>query len=511
MNSRFARLAARTMAALAFLVALSASVARADDGVLEVRIIDVDASNFPTVVSVVSITEHGRPVANLEPSHVTVTEADEPATVQTVTLDANSAIDLALVVALDTSGSMEGESITRSVAAAAQLVTSLAEADSTGLVSFADSAQVVHPMSTDKSAVLSALTGLQAAGNTALYDAVVRSAEMAAGADASRRAVLLLTDGEDFGGLSAETRETALAKADSSGAIFYTIGVGADIDAAFLQELATRTGGQYLVAPQPSDIDGIYRALTGLLRGQYVISFESTAEHVGGSRPISMTVNVDNAEGTGTAVYALQPPPATPTPTPAPPTPTPIPPTPTPAVVATTTTEDSSGSGLVVPLLVGGGIGALVLAVTALLFIRRRRSAQPEWSGATNVDDKLKPAEATVGPEPSGYLSFALAGEHRVVPLDGQPMTIGSASSSDIVLPHSPGVGAQHARLWWRDGRLMLHHLDGGARTLVNGEAAEWVGLSFGDQVQVGDIVIDFTETRPAPGPGPQVLSTVAD
>src|SRR5690606_18476645 len=85
----------------------------------------------------------------------------------------------------------------------------------------------------------------------------------------------------------------------------------------------------------------------------------------------------------------------------------------------------------------------------------------------------------------------------RSVPLPGGPVTVGSSSRADVVLDGG-GVGGKHFRLWWRDGRLMLHHVDRGTQTIVNGEPADWVALDPGDEIVAGDYRLVYL----APGNG---------
>ena len=49
--------------------------------------------------------------------------------------------------------------------------------------------------------------------------------------------------------------------------------------------------------------------------------------------------------------------------------------------------------------------------------------------------------------------------EGRLFQVSEKPVTIGTGDNCDIRLPASEGIAEEHARLWWRDGRLMLHHI----------------------------------------------------
>jgi hypothetical protein len=44
--------------------------------------------------------------------------------------------------------------------------------------------------------------------------------------------------------------------------------------------------------------------------------------------------------------------------------------------------------------------------------------------------------------------------------------------------------------MWWRDGRLMLHHIAPGHVTTLAGESIMWAAVEDGDEVGVGPYVL---------------------
>ncbi len=77
-----------------------------------------------------------------------------------------------------------------------------------------------------------------------------------------------------------------------------------------------------------------------------------------------------------------------------------------------------------------------------------------------------------------------------------QPVTIGSGQNCAIGLPAAPGVAAEHARIWWRDGRLMLHHLAPGQQTTaIGGRRVGWAVLDHGDEVCIGPYTLKVSVT----------------
>jgi hypothetical protein len=44
--------------------------------------------------------------------------------------------------------------------------------------------------------------------------------------------------------------------------------------------------------------------------------------------------------------------------------------------------------------------------------------------------------------------------------------------------------------MWWRDGRLMLHHIAPGHVTTLAGQSVVWAAVEDGDEVSVGPYVL---------------------
>lgn len=153
--------------------------------------------------------------------------------------------DLALMLVIDTSGSMLGQPMEAARDAARALLDRLPEGDRVAVLSFADMPLWQVGLTDDRALARAVLAGLWADGSTALYDAVGLAAREMSLAHESRRVVLLLSDGRDFGGVSLSGRDGSLEAARSSGAVFHAVGLGSDYDEAYLTDLAHGSGGEF--------------------------------------------------------------------------------------------------------------------------------------------------------------------------------------------------------------------------------------------------------------------------
>ena len=78
-----------------------------------------------------------------------------------------------------------------------------------------------------------------------------------------------------------------------------------------------------------------------------------------------------------------------------------------------------------------------------------------------------------------------------IATISREPLTVGWGVDCQFNLPRRDGLESAHARLWWRDGKVMLHDL-GGGKTTLNGLAVQWASLSDGDAIGFGPYVYEY-------------------
>jgi VWFA-related protein len=115
--------------------------------------------------------------------------------------------------------------------------------------------------------------------DTLLYDTVWLAVDNVAAQTNERKAVLIISDGRDFGP-SAKTLTDVIDRALEKGIPVFTIGMG-EVNSDILQQLADETGGQYYFAPQSSDLEAIYIQIANALSNQYVIEYDSSSSGSG--------------------------------------------------------------------------------------------------------------------------------------------------------------------------------------------------------------------------------------
>ena len=107
-------------------------------------------------------------------------------------------VPVSLGIALDTSGSMAGDKIASARAAIDRfLLELLAPEDEVFLMRFGGSPELVQDWTNQKDAVSRRLARVNPTGGTAMYDAVAESVPIATGGQHRKKAILVISDGND--------------------------------------------------------------------------------------------------------------------------------------------------------------------------------------------------------------------------------------------------------------------------------------------------------------------------
>jgi hypothetical protein len=178
-----------------------------------------------------------------------------------------------VALAVDVSGSMDGQPMAGARAAAAEFVRQLGENDAACLYVFATQVQQLVDCTTDHASVISAIESLQTIDDTALYDALTRVTSDHI-QRSGRLAIVVLSDGADT--KSQATLDQAFTQVRESSIPVYTIGLlSPQFDGTLLQRLSDEADAIYLEAPTVENMSALYSRINEQLINQYRISFAS--------------------------------------------------------------------------------------------------------------------------------------------------------------------------------------------------------------------------------------------
>lgn len=207
-------------------------------------------------------------------------------------------IPVAMGIVIDNSGSMR-EKRDKVNKAALDLVMSSNPQDQVFVVNFNDEYYLDQDFTSNVGKLKQALEKVEARGGTALYDAVVASAEQLKLAKLQKKVLFVVTDGED--NASRNTLEQAVRwLQEENGPAVYAIGLlggeeGERRAKRALETLAFRTGGIAFLPKTLDQVDEISRTVAHDIRSQYTLGYRPTSpKSVGGYR----TIRVD-ARGKG--------------------------------------------------------------------------------------------------------------------------------------------------------------------------------------------------------------------
>ena len=161
---------------------------------------DAQSFRFRTGVELINVTatvtdENGRFVPNLQQDDFRVYQDNE---LQPITHFNSERVPVSLGVALDTSGSMEGEKMAAARDALDRFLSQLLERDDeVFLYRFDTNPVLVEGWTRDKRRVGMELGRMQPRGGTAMYDAVAEAVPLAQSGENRKKALVIISDGND--------------------------------------------------------------------------------------------------------------------------------------------------------------------------------------------------------------------------------------------------------------------------------------------------------------------------
>lgn len=207
----------------------------------------------------------------------------------------------AIVLAIDTSGSMKGGPLKEALAAAGTFLASVKPTDQVAIVNFGHTASVAQSLTADTATLATALQSLTSdkQSGTALNDAVAIGVKELGGAPAtSRRVLIVLTDGKDSSSL-VTMPDVAKQAADAQVAVYPIALRSSQFAPEVLQQLAGATGGSFRDS-EKGGLGNVYQSVADELGKTYVLTYRSSE-----SERVEVNVTADGvAAKTGYAAGA---------------------------------------------------------------------------------------------------------------------------------------------------------------------------------------------------------------
>lgn len=235
------------------------------------------------------VDDRNRLITNLDRNAFTVFEDGKQ---QRIVSFRREDIPVAMGIVIDNSGSMRDKRPAVN-AAAVDLVRASNPQDKVFVVNFNEEYFLDQDYTSQVPKLKDALERIESRGGTALYDAVVASADhLKKSGTLEKKVLLVVTDGED--NASRESLEQAIRRLqEENGPTIYTIGLLGDEHSKrarrALREMAEQTGGVAFFPKDLGEVDAIANQIAHDIRNQYTIGYKPTrSQQEGGYRTVKV-------------------------------------------------------------------------------------------------------------------------------------------------------------------------------------------------------------------------------
>jgi Ca-activated chloride channel family protein len=249
------------------------------------------ATTFRSGVDLVALNVTVTDAANRYLTDLTAEEflVYEDSVKQSVAYFSRTNLSLSVALLLDSSASMDDKMRTTQEAASG-FVQAMRPEDQAEVIDFDSRVTVLAPFTSSKPALEKAIASTVAGGSTSLYTAIyialreLKKTESRGAEELRRRAVIVLSDGEDTSSLVAY--DEVLEAAKRSEIAIYAIGIRSkDANASgkgygqadfALRQMTTQTGGRVFFPTSVDELKAIYALISQELSSQYVVGYSST-------------------------------------------------------------------------------------------------------------------------------------------------------------------------------------------------------------------------------------------
>jgi Ca-activated chloride channel family protein len=221
--------------------------------------------------------QYGRYVSGLGKNAFSITDNNQP---QDIQFFSDSDAPVSVGILFDVSGSMAGEKILKARQALSRFILTSHPSDEYFLIAFNSRAQLLLDRTRDGDAVLQKLGLVQPSKNTALYDAVYLGVERVSRGSHEKKALLIISDGQDNSSRYNFNEVRRLIK--ESDVVTYAVGILGNGDSssmlgmqgqAFLDEMTSVTGGKAFYPQSDVEMDEIFERIALELRHQYSLGY----------------------------------------------------------------------------------------------------------------------------------------------------------------------------------------------------------------------------------------------
>jgi len=304
---------------------MNASAARLATAASIVASIGAQAPTFRTGVDAVRVdvlvNDGSRPVTGLAADDF---ELRDSGVVQTLDAVAIADVPISMMIALDVSESVKGDTLNQLKKGVDAALAALEPRDHAALLTFASDVRLRHDWTSDTPTMRGTVAELRGAGGTSLWDAAFTALTFHDVVPTMRRLVLVFSDGDDTS--SWLPRGSVIEKARRTDAVVYSVEmIGARnprrmlhyrsgielskndrlawIESPFLQELAAATGGDTYRTNDGADLRNAFTKILTEFRTRYLLTYSPQGVDKTGWHPIEVKLKTKKGKVTARRGY----------------------------------------------------------------------------------------------------------------------------------------------------------------------------------------------------------------
>ena len=271
---------------------------------LTLRINQIDTCNPEVLSAYISVSsDEGTVNTNFGKNDVSVyLDGEKISDFQFSTVD-TAQLPLSNILLIDHSGSMDENAMKNAKDAARQYINNLKKGDQVGVIQFDHMVEKLVPVTTDKNRAANSIAAITPRGDTAIFDALSTGIDEVP--DCGRKAVTVLTDGEDTASTSS-SQKSIIEKSTRENLPVFAVGIKSpNFDPSAIRAIAEKSGGQYLEANTPSQVRALYEKIDSQLTGQFVANFRVNIDKNGKKHTLKIISNVEGSETGSERVFVF--------------------------------------------------------------------------------------------------------------------------------------------------------------------------------------------------------------
>ena len=269
-----------------------------------------DDQNYPDISCIVTpVDQAGLPLQGLTASSFEVLDQNTPVTDIQLEQIQNAAVKTNVMLIVDFGTNARSEALVKDLRAGSEAVITQMGVDDTiallGVTGKIELGDTLNPpidptkesgfvnAGQDRNTIINIIRNLKAQPGTPLYDAIFKGLILSSKQSVGSRALILLSDGRDAKSTT-YTPDDPINRATKDRTPVFTIGIGAKVDTAYMQRLASQTGGSYFAAAVASEVGPKFTEIQKILKTQYRLSFKAVTapDNKQEGYPLTIRLNV---------------------------------------------------------------------------------------------------------------------------------------------------------------------------------------------------------------------------